>query len=467
MQVTETLAEGLKREFKVVVPAADIEKKLTARLKELAGTARLPGFRPGKVPTELIRKRFGASVMGEILEQAVSDSTAETIRDRGLRPALRPRIEVGRFAEGTDLEYTIAVELLPDIEPMDFSKLSLERLVVEVPDSEIDSSLERLAARQQRTQPLTEPRPANAGDVAVLDFEGRVGGEAFPGGSATDYHIEIGGGAFVPGFEDGLVGLLPGERKSITITFPADFGNPELAGKEAEFEVALKELRERQPVPVDETLAKDVGAENLEALRAAIRGQVEEEYKGLARARMKRRLLDQLADGHRFDVPPGMVEGEFAEIWRQVDADREGGRLDPEDAAKSEDDLKRDYREIAERRVRLGLLLSEVGRRNNLQVSAEEVNRAVMSRAAGFPGQERQVFEFYQKNADALARVRAPLYEDKVVDFILELANMSERKVTPAELESEFASATETEESAEASPKKPAKKRGQKKATAQ
>jgi trigger factor len=441
MQVTETLADGLKREFKVVVPAADIEKKLSERLTRMAASARLPGFRPGKVPTSLLKKRYGSSVMGEVLEQAVSDSSAETIRSRGLRPAMQPKVSIAKFAEGEDLEYTMAMELLPDIEPVDFSSLELERLTVEVPESEIEEALKGIAARQRRSELIAEPRQARQSDILVIDFVGRLGETEFQGGSAQDYHLELGGGSFIPGFEDQLVGAMPGEERKVVVTFPADYGNAELAGKEANFTVTVKEIREPVDTPIDDELAKAVGLENLEALRRQLGEQIQTEYRGLARVRLKRALLDALAERHHFPVPAGMVESEFEEIWRQIEADRKEGRLDPEDAAKSEEDLRRDYTAIAERRVRLGLLLSEVGRSNNIQVTAEELNRAVLDEARRFPGRERQVFEFYQKNPEMVARLRAPIYEDKIIDFILELAKLTERKVTPQELNEEFKSA--------------------------
>ena len=441
MQVTETLAEGLKREFKVIVPAADIEKKMSERLARMAASARLPGFRPGKVPTSLLKKRYGSSVMGEVLEQAVSDSSAETLRSRGLRPAMQPKVSIAKFAEGEDLEYTIALELLPEIEPVDFSALELERLAVEVPDSEIEEALKGLAARQRRSQPIAEPRQAQSGDILVIDFVGRLGETEFEGGSAQDYHLELGGGSFIPGFEDQLLGAMPGEERTVTVTFPAEYGNKDLAGKEANFTVKVKEIREPVETPIDDELAKAVGLGNLDELRRQVSEQIQSQYKNLARVRLKRALLDALAERHRFAVPAGMVESEFEEIWRQLEADRKEGQLDPEDAAKSEEELRRDYMAIAERRVRLGLLLSEVGRANNIQVTAEELNRAVLDEARRFPGRERQVFEFYQKNPDMVARLRAPIYEDKIIDFILELAKLTERKVSPQELNEEFKSA--------------------------
>ena len=442
MQVTETLADGLKREFKVIVPAADIEKKVAERLTRLAASARLPGFRPGKVPTALLKKRYGSSVMGEVLEQAVSDSSTETIRSRGLRPAMQPKVSIAKFSEGEDLEYTMAMELLPEIEPVEFSKIQLERLTVGVPESEVDEALKGLAARQRRSQPVAEPRAAKQGDILVIDFVGRLGETEFADGSAQGYHLELGSGSFIPGFEGQLVGAMPAEERTVSVTFPADYGNTKLAGKEATFAVTVTEIREPVETSVDDELAKAMGLENLEALRQRLRDQIQSEYKSLARVRLKRGLLDVLAERHHFPVPAGMVESEFAEIWKQLEADRKEGRLDSEDASKSEEELRQEYRAIAERRVRLGLLLAEVGRQNNIQVTAEELNRAVMEEARRYPGRERQVFEYYQKNPETVAHLRAPIYEDKIIDFVLELVESTERTVTPQELNEEFKAAT-------------------------
>jgi trigger factor len=438
MQVTETLTEGLKREFKVIVPAADIEKKIAERLKRLGAQARLPGFRPGKVPTSLLKKRYGSTVMGEVLEQAVSDTSNETIRARGLRPAMQPKVSIAKFGEGEDLEYTMAMELLPDIEPVDFSAIELEKLTVEVPESEVDEALKGLAARQRRSESIAEPRPAKEGDVTVIDFVGKLGETEFPGGSAQDYHLELGTSSFIPGFEDQLVGAMPGEQRTIAVTFPADYSNAELAGKDASFAVTIKEIREPVETPVDDELAKAMGLETLDALRQHMREGIESQYKSLSRVRLKRALLDVLADRHHFPVPAGMVDSEFEEIWKQIEADRKEGRLDPEDASKSDEELRKEYTEIAERRVRLGLLLSEVGRQNNIQVTADELNRAVLDEARRYPGQERKVYEWYQKNPDMVARLRAPIYEDKIIDFVLELVKTTERKVSPQELKEEF-----------------------------
>lgn len=453
MQVTETRTEGLKREYKVLISAKDLDEKMTGRLQELGAKVRVPGFRPGKVPIKVLKQRFGKSVMGEVLERAVTDSSNQAISERGLRPAMQPKIEITSFDEGKDLEYTMALEILPDIEPMDFSALELERLTIEVEDEAVDETLSDLAKAQRRTKALDQPRPAQKGDVLVLDFKGTVDGEEYPGMAAEDHHLELGSSSFIEGFEDQLIGAAIGETREVKVTFPEAYANERLAGREAVFTVTIKNILERVAVPVDDELAKAVGEADLTTLKARARERLEAEHREVARSRLKRQLLDKLAEAHDFPVPEGMVDAEFDAIWKQVAQDRERGQLDPEDAAKSEDELKEEYRGIAERRVRLGLLISEVGRRNGIEVSQDEVNRALLREAQRHPGREREVFEFYQRTPEAIANLRAPLFEDKVIDFIVDLAKTSERSVTPAEFREEM----EREAAAE-SPAKPAKK---------
>jgi trigger factor len=441
MQVTETAAEGLRREFKIVIPAKDFQSEVERRLTEIGRSARLPGFRPGKVPLPVLKKRYGKSIMGEILERKVSDSSTQVMSDHGIRPAGQPKIEIVSFDDGKDLEYTMAVEQIPEIKPMDFAQLALERLKVEVPDSEVEETLERLAQRQRKTKVVEEPRGAAKGDVLVVDFVGSIDGAEFAGGSATGFHIELGADGLIPGFADQLVGAKTGEHRDVNVTFPEDYPGKEVAGKAAVFAVDVKELREPIPAAIDDELAKSVGLENLEAMRKDVRRQIENDYAGVARSRLKRQLLDKLSDAHDFTVPAGLLDAEFEGIWQQVESDKAQGRLDADDEGKSDDQLKSEYRAIAERRVKLGLLLSEVGRINNIQIANEEVSRAVMNEARRYPGQERKVVEHYQKSPQALAQLRAPIYEDKVVDFIVELAKVSERKVTPAELSAEMEAA--------------------------
>jgi trigger factor len=438
MQVTETVAEGLKREFTVVIPAQSFKERIETRLKDRQRSMRLPGFRPGKVPMALVAKHWGQQVTGEELQSTIGDSSAQIVSDRGLRPAGQPKIEITNFSDGADLEYKMALELLPEIEPMDLSQLELTRTQVEVPEAEIEQALGRLATDQAKSEPVGEPRPTAKDDVVVADFVGRIDGVEFEGGKAEGHYIRIGSNQLIPGFEDQLVGAMPGEKREVKVTFPADYPRRELADKQAVFDVEVKELRQLLPATIDDELAKSLGLDSLEALRQRVREQLESEYGAASRTRLKRQLLDKLAENHNFEMPPGMVEAEFQQIWSQVEADRQAGRTDPDDKDKSDDELKAEYRTIAERRVKLGLLLSEIGRRSQVEVKQDEIARAVMSEARRYPGQERRVIDFYQNNPDALARVRAPLYEDKVVDYILDTAKVTERKISPEQFAEEL-----------------------------
>ena len=434
MQVTETKNEGLTREFLVRIGASDIAEKRDAKLSQIGRDVTLPGFRPGKAPLTMLQKRYGKAVMGEILEAAVSDSSAQAIAERGLRPAMQPRIEITSFDDGADLEYTIQLELMPEIEPTDFSKLELERITVEVADQEVDEALARIAAQNRRTEPVGKPRKAVNGDVVVIDFVGRVDGGEFPGGAGKEHHLELGSGQFIPGFEEQLAGASAGDHVTVKVEFPKDYSAANLAGKSAEFEVDVTEIREFVESPVDDALGVSMGFDNLAKLREAVAGNLEREYAEMSRGALKRSLLDKLSELHEFDVPPGMLEAEFEAIWKQFEEAREKGQIDEDDVDRSDDELKQDYRAIAERRVRLGLLLSEVGRRNNVDVSQEEVNQAIVAQTQRFPGHQREVAEHYQNNAQAQAELRAPLFENKVTDFVLELASVTERRGTMEEL---------------------------------
>ena len=435
MQITESNADGLKHEITVVVAAADIERSVTNRLNEIGRTVRLPGFRPGKIPLSVLRKRYGSSVMGEVLERTVSDSSNEAMRERNLRPALQPKVQIVSFNECKDLQYKLAVEVLPQFPLMNFGELQLERLKPEIPEEEIDSALQRIAQQQRKSEAVD--RAAEKGDVVAIDFIGSVGGTEFPGGSAKDYSLELGSGSFIPGFEDQLVGIKAGEERKVAVTFPADYGNTDLAGKAAEFAVTAKAVRAITPQPVDESLATAIGMENLAALRQVVRERIERDYQGIARQKLKTTLLDRLAEHHHFSVPQGMIDIELDSIWRQYQAQAErakqAGTSDAE-PTKDEATLKGEYRDIAERRVRLGLVLAEVGSKNNITVTQDEINRAMTEEARRFPGQERQVIEYYRNNPGAIDNVRAPIYEDKVIDFILELAQVTDRTIPLKEL---------------------------------
>jgi trigger factor len=434
MQITQTSNEGLKRGFRIVVGAAEIDSKIDTKLKSIGQQVRMPGFRPGKAPLGLLKKQYGKAVLGEVLEEQVNDATRQALEQHSLRPAMQPKVEVQKFDEGSDLEYTVEVEVLPEVVPTDFKQISLEKLVADIPDADVDQAMDRLAQQQKTYDKVEEDRASQSGDAVVIDFVGKVDGIAFEGGTASDYTLELGSNTFIPGFEEQLIGHKVGEQVAVNVTFPAEYGNKDLAGKAAIFDVTVKELKAAQPVVVDEEFAKKMGLDSLDKLREAVRRQIEGEFGQYTRARVKRALLDKLAESHSFEVPNGMVELEFEQIWKQLQGPTAEAVTEREASGKSEDELKAEYRGIAERRVRLGLLLAEVGRQNNIEVKQEEVTRAMFEQARRYPGQERQVLEFFKKNPQAADQLRAPIFEDKVVDFILELAQVSERKVSPAEL---------------------------------
>lgn len=458
MQVTETKNEGLSREFAISVPAADIEDRVAARLAELVGQVNIPGFRPGKVPVKLIRQRYGDAVKGEVLQAAVAETTSKALADRELQPAMQPKIEVTNFEDGKDLEFTIAVDILPVIDPVDFRTIELENLTAEVEDSQVEEALERMAEDFGKTEPIAKARKSKEGDTVVIDFEGFVGGEAFDGGKGEDYHLELGSARFIPGFETQLVGANAGDHVKVEVTFPEGYGNAELAGKDGVFEVDIKEIREKVKSTIDDEFAKSMGLEGIDALRTQVKERLQADYGNVSRERLKRQLLDKLDESHEFDAPEGMVEAELESIWNQFEAARKNDEIDPEDKEKSDDDIRDEFRTIAQRRVRLGLLLAAVGQRNNIEVTQEEMNRALIRQAQNFPGQERQIIETYQKNENLMASLRAPIFEDKVVDFILELAKVTDKSVSIDDLMKD-----PSEEAAEEKPKARAKKPAAKK----
>ncbi|WP_339857772.1 trigger factor [Thalassospira alkalitolerans] len=457
MQVTETKNEGLAREFKVVVPAAQIEEKVVAKLDEIKDQVRLPGFRPGKIPAKLLRQRYGQTVMGEVLETAVNENTGKVLNDNDLRPAVQPKIEVTSFEEGKDLEFEIVIEIIPAIEPMDFKKLTLTREVVELDDEKVNETLDRIAKAQGTTEPLARKRKSKKDDVVVIDFLGKIGGEAFDGGKAEDYELELGSNSFIEGFEDQLTGVNAGDELVVKVKFPEEYGSAELAGKDAEFDVTVKEIKEKKPAALDDELAKKLGQESFDSLKDAIRKDYGREYESVARQKMKRQLLDALAENHSFELPTSLVDNELEGIIGQIKQAREAGQEDDETKGKSEEELTAEFREIAERRVLLGLLLAEVGRKNDIQVTQEDVNKVLVAEAQKYPGQEQQVIEFYKNNPQALQGLQGPVYEDKVVDYIVELAKVEEKTVSVEDL-------LKPEEEDEAPKKSAAKKAPAKKA---
>jgi trigger factor len=435
MQITEISASGLKREYKVVINAAALESTVNEKLEAVRGQVNMPGFRPGKAPAALIKKQYGRALLGEAMEESVNSALQKTLEDNKLRPAMQPKVDIQTFEEGKDFECTIAVEVLPDIVPGDFKAIKLERLVVEPNDTEVDEFLTRLSDQQKNYEKAD--KAAEKGDQVVIDFSGSVDGVKFDGGTASDYPLVLGSNTFIPGFEDQLIGLKVGDAKTVKVTFPENYGNSDLAGKPADFECTMKEVRAAQPVTMDDEFAKRFGLQSLQELKDNIKRDLGQEYKSLARMKMKRSLLDQLSDQHSFDVPPGMVELEFGQIWNEISADKARLEAEMAEEKKSEDELKAEYQKIAERRIRLGLLLSEVGRINNIEVKSEEITRAMIEQARRFPGQERQVMEYFQKNPEAAQSLRAPIFEDKVVDFIVEMATVTDKTVTKEELQKE------------------------------
>ena len=434
MQVSELSAEGLKREYKVVVEAGEIAEKVDARLRELAKTARIPGFRPGKVPVKLLKKQYGRSVMGEILEATVESHSKQILGDNNLRPALQPKIEVTSFDEGTDLEFKMDVEVLPEVPEVDAKGIALTRLVAEATDDQIERSMDNLAKSSRKFEELEGPRPAQAGDELSIDFVGTIDGEPFEGGKAEDFRLVLGDNFMIPGFEDQLVGAEAGGEKELDVTFPEDYPKEELRNKAAKFAVTVKAIKSPLDQEMDDEFAKGFGAESLDDLRGKLRERIEEDYKQTSRNRLKRELLDHLADTYKFEVPPGMVDLEFNSIWKQLEAEmeREGKGFD--DSEQSEEEAREEYKQIAERRVRLGLILSDIGTKNDVKVNEDEMRQALMRQVQQFPSQQKEVFEFYRENPAALEQLRAPIFEEKVVDFMAELANVTEKSVSVEEL---------------------------------
>ncbi len=437
MQVTETLSEGLKRGYAVVVPMADVESKRTARLAEIGKTVRLPGFRPGKVPLTVVRQRYGSAINSEVLEESVNSATQQVLSDRGLRPATQPKVDVTSPGDKQDLAFNVEVELLPEVPMPDFGAIALTRLRAEPTPESIDKALNEIASRQRELEPVTEDRGARTGDTLTVDYVGKVDGVEFPGGTGSAMPVELGGSGFIPGFSEGMEGMRPGEERQIQVMFPEEYGTKELAGKPATFDLKATALQQAKPLEIDDALAEKLGFENLEDLRKLIATQMQREYDQVSRMRIKRDLLDSLAKGADFMVPESMVEGEFASIWQRVENDLKEGKGDEEDKNKDEATLKAEYRAIAERRVRLGLLLSEIGRANGVQVGQDELLRAMRTEAGRYQGQEAQVMEFFRKNPQAADGLRGPIFEDKVVDFILDLAKVEDKTVTPEELAAE------------------------------
>ena len=442
MQVTETRSEGLRREFKVTLPATELEQRLTSELSTLKDRVRINGFRPGKVPLAHLRRLYGRSVMADVVQNAVNEANRKIIQDNNLKLALEPKVDMASDqaeleraldAKG-DLDFTVAVEVLPPFELADVSDVPLKKVVAPVTDEELDTALQRMAAQNRSFADKGEGAEAANGDRVVVDFVGRIDGEAFQGGTANDITVELGSGSFIPGFEEQLVGAKAGETRTVSVTFPENYGSAELAGKAAEFEVVVKEVQAPGEVTIDEEFAKAFGMESLEALRDAVRSAIQRDFDAQSRRKVKKELLDALDKKYSFELPAGLVEQEFAAVWSQVEADLKNNNRTFADEGTTEEEARAEYRRIAERRVRLGLVLAQVGSSADIQVTDEEVDRALVERVRQYPGQERQVWEYFQKNPAAKAELRAPILEEKTVDHLLERVNVVEEQVSREEL---------------------------------
>ena len=440
MQVVEKSAAGLSRVIEVTVPAAELNEKLDARIKEVAPQMKLKGFRPGKVPASHVRKAYGRDLMGEIVNTTLNESSQKALEEAKVRPAapaeMKLTSDMDKVVAGeADLAYEMSLEVMPEFTPVDPKTLKLERPVYEATDADIDETLKELASQSKSYEDKTgKTVKAADGDQLTIDFVGKIDGEAFEGGSATDADLVIGSGRFIPGFEEQLKGAKVGDEKVVEVTFPEDYQAAHLAGKAATFDVTVKAIKAEAETKIDDDFAKRLGLEDLEKLKSILKDNLNQQYTNAARFKMKRALLDQLDAGHSFDLPPKMVEAEFDGIWRQVEADKEAGRLPEEDAKKSDKALKEEYRKIAERRVRLGLVLAEIGRANNVGVTDQELNNALMAEARNYPGQERQVLDFYRQNPEAAAQMRAPIYEEKVCELIFGQAEMTDKPISKDEL---------------------------------
>lgn len=437
MQVTETSAVGLKRELSVVVPRGELDQRYDARIGDFQKRANLPGFRKGKVPATHIKKMYGKSIMAEVVQEALEESSRKAVTDRNERPAVQPKIdltedkdEIEKLLGGKgDLAYKMSFEILPPITLADFSTITLERETAEVTDADLQRSLDEIA-KGATTFTETEGRAAEDGDQVTIDFVGSIDGVPFDGGKGENTPIVIGRNQFIPGFEEGLKGAKAGEQRQLNVTFPEAYGNAELAGKAAVFDTVVKAVAAPQAPTIDDAFAKTLGVDDLAKLREVLTGQIRGQYDQLSRLKLKRTLLDQLDAMHTFELPEALVAGEFESVWAEVEGRMKSSGATFESEGKTEDSARAEYRKIAERRVRLGLVLGEVGDKAKVQVTQDELRRALLEQTRRFPGQEEAVFQFYQKNPAALTELRAPIFEDKVVDHILGQAKLTEKVVS-------------------------------------
>ena len=431
MKVTELKSEGLSKSYKIIIPSNTINEAIKARLTEVAATAKIDGFRPGKIPMSIVKNRFGSQVSGEIVEKQVSDSMRKLFTDKKIKPAMQPKVDFeGKPLDGTDVKFTVNIEIMPEIKVEDFSKMKFERLVADVEEKDVSKALEDIASNQKAYSPLKKKRKSKIGDSVLIDFKGFLEGKVFEGGSAENHKLELGSGQMIPGFEDQLVGLNVNDKKNVEVNFPENYQKAELSGKPAKFEVIIKDILEAEKAKINDELASRMGLPDLKALKEAIKSQIEINYKNTSRNRIKRDLLDKLSKQYSFEIPKSMLENENKVIWDRFLEDKKAGVIDAADKGKKDSVLKKEYSEIAERRVRLGLLLAEIGDENKITVTDDEIKNAVMQEARKYPGEENKVIEFYQKNPEAANAVRAPIFEEKVVDHIISQCTIKDIKVS-------------------------------------
>ncbi|MGN6549984.1 MAG: trigger factor [Pararhizobium sp.] len=461
MQVTETLSEGLKREIKVVIPAKDMEVRMNERLADAKDRVRINGFRPGKVPVAHLKKMYGKSIMAELVNEILRDKPTEILSERGEKAATQPEItmtedeaEANSILDAkADFEFSLAYEIIPPIELKDASSISVTREVVDIPEADVQEQIKRIAENAKSYE--TKDGAAENGDRLTIDFVGKVDGTEFAGGKAEDANLVLGSNTFIPGFEDQLVGVKAGDEKTITVTFPAEYGEATLAGKEATFDVKVKDVAGAKDVEINDELASKLGVESLDKLREIVRGQIESQYGQMTRQKLKRQILDQLDEMYKFDTPQKLVDAEFENIWRQVNTDLEQAGKTFADEDTTEDAAREDYRKLAERRVRLGLVLSEIGEKAGVEVSEEEMQRSLYEQVRQFPGQEQQIYEYFQKTPGAVASLRAPIFEEKTIDHLLTEISVTDKTVSKEELMAD----DEDETKAAAAEEKPAAKK--------
>ena len=435
MKVTSIKEEGLSKIYQIIIPYSKVDKAIEVRLKEVALNAKIDGFRKGKVPVSIIKSRYETQVRGEVVEKQVSESIKNLFSEKKIRPAIQPKVDFeGKPLDEKDIKFKLSIEVFPEIKMIDFSNINLERLIANVKDMEVEKALKEIADGQKSFEPIKDKRKSKKGDAVLIDFKGKIDGEYFEGGSSENHQLELGSGQMIPGFEDQLVGLNINDEKELKVTFPDNYPNKKLSGKKSIFEVVIKNIMVSKKTSINEDLAKNMGFPDLRTLKESIKKQIEANYAKTSRNRMKRDLLDILSKQYNFDIPKSMAENENKIIWERFEQDRKAGLLDDQDKGKTDSQLKKEYRLIAERRVRLGLLMQEVGSKNNISVDEDEVKNVIMQEARRYPGEEKKVLEFYKKNPEALNAVRGPIYEDKVIDFIIKNSAVSEKKVNSDQL---------------------------------